>query len=81
MTKEIGLTEALLGTTAEVSTIDGPKVVKIPAGVKKVRLRGLGVSDMKGNRGDQYIETEVELPKKLTEKQKMLIEELRKEGL
>lgn len=81
MTKEIGLTEALLGTTVEVSTIDGAKVVKIPAGAKKVRLKGLGVSDMKGNRGDQYIETEVELPKKLTDRQKVLIEELRKEGL
>jgi curved DNA-binding protein len=81
MTKEIGLTEALLGTTVEVSTIEGPKVVKIPAGAKKVRLRGLGVSDMKGNKGDQYIETEVELPKKLTDRQKVLIEELRKEGL
>jgi DnaJ-class molecular chaperone len=36
---------------------------------------------MKGTRGDQYIETEVELPKKLTDKQKTMIEELRKEGL
>ena len=65
----------------EVSTIDGPKVVKIPAGTKKVRLRGLGIPDMKGNRGDQYVETEVEIPKKLTDKQKTLIEELRREGL
>jgi curved DNA-binding protein len=81
ITKELGLTEALLGTTVEVSTIDGPKVVKIPSGAKKVRLRGLGISDTKGNRGDQYVETEVEIPKKLTDKQKMLIEELRKEGL
>jgi len=81
ITKEIGLTDALLGTTVEVSTIDGPKVVKIPAGTKKVRLRGLGIPDMKGNRGDQYVETEVEIPKKLTDKQKTLIEELRREGL
>lgn len=81
MTKEIGLTDALLGTTVEVSTIDGPKVVKIPAGAKKVRLRGLGVSDPKGSRGDQYVETEVELPKKLSDRQKTLIEELRSEGL
>jgi curved DNA-binding protein len=81
MTRGVGLTEALLGTTLEVATIDGPKVVKIPAGAKKIRLKGLGVSDMKGTRGDQYIETEVELPKKLTERQKVLVEELRKEGL
>jgi curved DNA-binding protein len=81
MTKEIGLTEALLGTTVEVPTIDGPKVVKIPAGAKKIRLRGLGVPDMKDSRGDQYIETAVDLPRKLTDRQKMLVEELRKEGL
>lgn len=81
MTKELGITDALLGTTVEVSTIDGPKVVKIPAGAKKIRLRGLGISDIKGNKGDQYVETEVEIPKKLTDKQKILIEELRKEGL
>ena len=81
MKKGLGLTDALLGTTVEVPTIDGPKVVKIPAGAKKVRLRGLGISDMKGNRGDQYVETEIEIPKKLTDKQKMMIEELRKEGL
>ncbi len=35
MKKGLGLTDALLGTTVEVSTIDGPKVVKIPAGAKK----------------------------------------------
>lgn len=81
MKKEIGLTDALLGTTVEVSTIDGPKVVKIPAGAKKVRLRGLGVPDLKGNRGDHYVETEVDLPRKLSDKQKTLVEELRREGL
>lgn len=81
ITKEIGLTDALLGTTIEVSTIDGPKAVKIPAGARKIRLRGLGVPDAKGGRGDQYVETDVELPKKLTDRQKTLIEELRREGL
>lgn len=81
ITKEISLTDALLGTTVEVSTIDGPKAVKIPAGARKIRLRGLGVSDSKGDRGDQYVEADVELPKKLTDRQKTLIEELRREGL
>jgi len=81
ITKEISLTDALLGTTVEVSTIDGPKAVKIPAGARKIRLRGLGVPDSKGDRGDQYVEADVELPKKLTDRQKTLIEELRREGL
>jgi curved DNA-binding protein len=79
--KEIKLTEALLGTTVEVSTIDGPKAVKIPAGARKVRLKGLGVPDLKAGRGDQYVETEIEIPKKLTDRQRSLIEELHKEGL
>jgi DnaJ-class molecular chaperone len=42
-----------------------------------VRLKGLGVSDV----GDQYVEVIIDIPKKVTEKQKTLLEELRKEGL
>ncbi len=84
VTKEIKVTDALLGTTVEVPSIEGPKHVKIPAGVKsnsKVRLRGLGVSDPKGVAGDEYVEIQVDIPKRLTERQKTLLEELRKEGL
>jgi DnaJ-class molecular chaperone len=40
-------------------------------------LKGLGVPGM----GDQYVEVTVDLPKKLTEKQRSLVEELKKEGL
>jgi curved DNA-binding protein len=78
VTKEIKLTDALLGTVTEVPSVDGPKRVTIPPGAKKIRLKGLGVP---GTEADQYVEVTVEIPKKLTEKQKTLIEELRKEGL
>jgi curved DNA-binding protein len=78
VTKEIKLTDALLGTVVEVPSVDGPKRVTIPSGAKKVRLKGLGVP---GTDADQYVEVTVDLPKKLTEKQKTLVEELRKEGL
>jgi curved DNA-binding protein len=78
VTKEIKLTDALLGTVTEVPSVDGPKRVTIPPGAKKVRLKGLGVP---GTDADQYVEVIVEIPKKLTEKQKTLVEELRKEGL
>ncbi|MCX8021996.1 MAG: DnaJ domain-containing protein [Syntrophorhabdaceae bacterium] len=85
VTKEIKLSDALLGTTVEVPSIDGPKRVMIPPGVKshsKVRLKGLGVPDLnKGTTGDQFVEVIIDIPKKLTERQKALIEELRKEGL
>ncbi|HEY3276794.1 MAG TPA: DnaJ C-terminal domain-containing protein [Syntrophorhabdaceae bacterium] len=84
VTKEIKITDALLGAEVEVPSIDGHKRVKIPAGTKgnaKVRLKGLGVPDGKGAAGDQYVQVVVEVPKKLTEKQKTLVEELRREGL
>ena len=81
VTKEVKLTDALLGTVVEVPSIDGPKRVTIPPGVKshsKVRLKGLGVPDQNG---DEYVEVIVDIPKRLTEKQKTLLMELRKEGL
>ena len=78
VTKEIKLTDALLGTVTEVPSVDGPKRVTIPPGAKKVRLKGLGIP---GTDADQYVEVAVEIPKKLTEKQKTLVEELKKEGL
>lgn len=84
VTKDIKVTDALLGTAVEVPSIEGPKHVKIPGGIQtnsKVRLKGLGVSDLKGVTGDQYVEVHVDIPKKLTDKQKSLLEELRKEGL
>jgi DnaJ-class molecular chaperone len=31
--------------------------------------------------GDQYVQVVVEIPKRLTDKQKALVEELRREGL
>ncbi len=79
--KEVKVTDALLGTVVEVPSIAGPKRVTIPPGVRshsKVRLKGLGVP---GENGDEYVEVIIDVPKKLTEKQKALLEELRKEGL
>jgi len=83
--KNIKLTDAILGSVVEIPSIFGPKKVKIPPGVQshsKMRLKGLGISDPKRNiNGDQYVEIIVDIPKKLTEKQRKLVEELRKEGL
>jgi curved DNA-binding protein len=84
VTKEVKLTDAFLGGTVEVPTIDGPKQIKIPAGMRansKVRLKGLGVPDMKHGRGDEYVEVTVDVPKKLTDRQKVLLEELKREGI
>ena len=74
------ISEALLGVSRDVETLDGVKRVKIPAGVKpgtKVRLKGLGFpvpgSD---ERGDFYVVVDLEVPKKLTAEQKTAVEAL-----
>jgi curved DNA-binding protein len=80
--KEVKLSDALLGASVEVPTIEGLKRVKIPAGTRKLRLRGLGVPATEQNpAGDLYVEVDVEVPKKLSEAQRALVEELKREGL
>ena len=79
----ISLTDAALGTTVEVPTIDGGKAkVKIPPGTqngKQFRLRGKGMPMMRNkNYGDLYIRTITEVPISLTKEQKNLLEEFKK---
>ncbi|MDI7259388.1 MAG: DnaJ C-terminal domain-containing protein [Thermodesulfobacteriota bacterium] len=83
--KEIHFSEAALGTTVEVPTLEGTKKVKIPPGTQshtKMRLRGLGIPHFqKEGRGDEYVKIIVIIPQKVSEKTKGLIQELAKEGL
>ncbi len=78
------LTDALLGTTVSVTTIDDKQLeVKVPAmsaTEETLRLRGKGVSYDEGA-GDLLIRITVTLPKKLSGKAKKAIEELKNEGL
>jgi len=83
--KEIGFSEAVLGTTIEVPTLEGTKKVKVPPGTQshtKMRLRGLGVPHFQGTgKGDEYVKVIVRVPKRVTDKSRKLIEELSKEGI
>ena len=83
--KEIGFSEAVLGTTIEVPTLEGTKKVKIPPGTQshtKMRLRGLGIPHFQGTgKGDEYVKVIVRIPKRVTDKSRKLIEELSKEGI
>lgn len=86
ISREIKLTEALLGTRICVPTIDGKELsLKVPPGTRhksKMRLAGNGIPHMKGpGAGDLYVEILVAMPKKLTKKQKELVEALAEEGL
>ncbi|MCX5895720.1 MAG: DnaJ domain-containing protein [Proteobacteria bacterium] len=83
--QKIKLTEALLGTTIEVPTLNGTKSVKVPAGVQsqtRLRLKGCGIPHFKGGgQGDAYVKIIFSIPKHLTPHQKKLIESLAEEGL
>lgn len=82
----ISLTDALLGTTITVPTMEEEqKSLKVPAGVSpgtKMRIKGFGVPKMgKHEKGDLYVKIQVKLPSALTEQQRELVEKLRETGL
>jgi molecular chaperone DnaJ len=81
----ISLTEAILGATKEVETLDGHIRLKIPEGTQPgdvLRVRGKGAYSASGyGRGDLLIEIKVNIPKKISKKVKEAIEKLREEGL
>jgi len=79
----ISLTDAALGTTVEVPTIDGDKAkVKIPAGTqngKQFRLREKGMPIIRDkDYGDLYIRAVTEVPVSLNKEQKNLLEQFKK---
>jgi molecular chaperone DnaJ len=75
----ISIVQAAMGDECEVSTLDGPCNLKIPAGTQTgehFRLKGLGIPDLRGfGAGDQIIEVAVVTPTKLTERQFALLQE------
>ncbi len=83
--KEIAFSEAVLGTTIEVPTLEGTKKVKIPPGTQchtKMRLKGVGVPHFQGSgKGDEYVKVIVKVPKRVGERTRKLVEELAKEGI
>ncbi|MEZ4200154.1 MAG: DnaJ C-terminal domain-containing protein [Candidatus Paceibacterota bacterium] len=82
-TLPVKLTDALLGNTYHVETLDGGVDIKVPAGVKHgetLRIKGKGVPS--GNRrGDFLVKITIATPTKLSRKAQKLVEELRDEGV
>ena len=81
---EIKLTDAILGNTIEVQTLNGVKGVKIPPGTQnnaKLRLKGVGIKSSSGTQGDQLVNIKVKIPKDLTEDQKKHIQFLKDTGI
>ena len=86
MTKDIRLTQALLGDKVEVNTPSGKIInLTLPPGTghkAKMRLPNMGIPHMKGNGcGDLYVVVNIVMPKVLDTKQQKLIKELKQTGL
>ena len=74
----ISFTQAALGGKITVNTIDGPYDIEIKPGTQtdtKLKLKGKGVPTLRNKnvRGDHYVTLIVQVPDKLTEEQKSLL--------
>ena len=84
--KNIKFTQAVLGTIIDIPTLDGTiKRLKISPGTQnntKIRMKGYGVPGLKGAvKGDQYVKINVDVPKKLSERQQKIIKQLADDGI
>jgi len=75
--------EAVLGAEIFVPTLDGRVKIKIAAGTQngqKLRVRGRGLVQRDGTRGDLLVVTSVVLPGKISDADKKLWEQLARES-
>ncbi len=71
--------QAVLGAEIKVPTLEGSVKMKIPPGTQggqRFRLRGRGLSSSTGTRGDMYVVTQIQVPKKITEAERKIWSEL-----
>lgn len=78
LTRKVGMAQAALGCKLTIPTLEGEKVIDIPAGTQhghRLTLAGSGVPHIKGiGRGDLHVQFELVVPKKLTKEQRELLE-------
>jgi curved DNA-binding protein len=75
--------EAVLGASISVPTLDGRVNIRIPPGTKngqKLRVRGRGLPDRKGDKADLIVITRIEMPDKVGESERKLWEQLARES-
>jgi len=75
----VSFTKAALGAELEVPTLDEPVRLKIPAATqtgKIFRIKGKGMPSISGHRGDLHVRVFVEVPSRLSGREKELVEKL-----
>ncbi len=82
--EHVSMVDASLGCELEVETVDGPLVMKVPAGTQSgtdFRLSGHGAPQGRGrDRGPQIVTIRVDTPTGLTKKQRELLAEFQQAG-
>ena len=86
MKKGLSFSQAALGDEVEVPTLEGaPVLLTVLPGTESgelLRVKGKGIPHFSGlGRGDIYAQLNIDTPKKLSRRQKELMEELKREGL
>jgi len=78
----ISFTQAALGATIDVPSIDGTKQLKVPPGTQYggiFRIKGQGLPDVRTHRtGDQLVQITIETPSRLSAEQQELLREFAK---
>ncbi|KKR05611.1 MAG: Chaperone protein DnaJ [candidate division WS6 bacterium GW2011_GWF2_39_15] len=79
--EDISVKTAVLGGTVLIETVDGNVNLKIPAGTQpgtifRVKDKGVHILGNESKRGDQYVRINVDIPKKLTKKERELWEKM-----
>lgn len=76
---ELSPAQAVLGTVLEVPTLEGTAKLKVPAGTQagqRFRLRGRGLPNASGTRGDLYAVSMIRIPKTLMPREREVWTEL-----
>lgn len=77
----ISIDEAVFGGSVEVPTLEGKRAtLKVPprtGGGKRLRLRGAGIENTKGEEGDLYAVLRIDVPSDLSDEQRASLEALR----
>jgi len=80
----VKLTDAILGATYDIETLDGKDTLKVPEGTPDgtvLKISGKGVPTARGKRGNLLVKVVIKMPSKISSKARDLISKLREEGI